>query len=65
VEIAQFTKQYQVTEVFVNESQEFLKDRITIPLEDHCEMNLSVIEGEISKETLEGLKDKFSKPADA
>ena len=51
VEIAQYTKQYQVTEVFVREAEELLKDRLVLPKIEQGDQKFTLINGEISDET--------------
>ncbi len=45
VEIAQCTRQYQVTEVFVNEAMELLKDRIVIDIPESNGPQITMVEG--------------------
>lgn len=61
VEIAQYTKQYHVTEVFVEQSQELLKDRLVMPDLDTTseKMNIHVFEGEVDEETVNQVRDKI------
>jgi hypothetical protein len=63
VEIAQFSKQYQVTEAFVRDAEELLTDRIVIPEIKQNDAQFTIVEGEISEETVKGLRDKFAKKA--
>jgi uncharacterized protein YjgD (DUF1641 family) len=58
VEIAQFTKQYNVTQVFVEQAIEKLQDRIVLPEIKAPELKLSVIEGEADKELIKQIGDK-------
>jgi len=58
VEIAQYTKQYQVTEVFVREAEELLRERLTLPELKQGETKFKIIEGEISQETIDAIKEK-------
>jgi hypothetical protein len=58
VEIAQFTKQYQVTQVFVDQTLEKLQDRLVLPEPDKVDLNLTVIEGEADQELINGIRDK-------
>jgi hypothetical protein len=51
VEIAQYTKQYNVTEVFVRDAEALLKDRIVLPEIEQGGINYTIVEGELSKET--------------
>lgn len=58
VEIAQFTKQYNVTQVFVDQALEKLQDRIVLPETKAPELKLSVIEGKADEELVKQLGDK-------
>ena len=51
VEIAQYTKQYDVTQVFVRDAEELLKERIVLPEINQKDQKYTIIEGEISDET--------------
>jgi len=44
VEIAQCTRQYQVTEVFVAEAMELLKDRLVIPVPESNGPQITMVE---------------------
>jgi hypothetical protein len=57
VEIAQYTKQYNVTEVFVRDADELLKDRIVLPELNQGDTKFKIIEGELSQETLDSIKE--------
>ena len=57
-EIAQFTRQYDVTNAFCNDAQELLKDRITLPELNQSDTKFKIIEGELSQETLDQIKAK-------
>ena len=59
VEIAQYTKQYTVTEVFVRDAEELLKDRITLPEIEQGNTKFKIIEGELSQETIDAIKEKY------
>ena len=58
VEIAQYTKQYNVTEVFVRDANELLKDRIVLPELNQGDTKFKIIEGELSQETIDQIKAK-------
>jgi hypothetical protein len=58
VEIAQYTKQYNVTEVFVRDAEELLKDRITLPELNQKDTKFKIIEGELSQATIDAIKEK-------
>lgn len=44
VEIAQYTKQYTVTEVFVRQAEELLKDRVVIPEIEQGDHKFTIVE---------------------
>ena len=44
VEIAQYTKQYTVTEVFVRDAEELLKDRLVLPELDQGKTKFTIVE---------------------
>jgi hypothetical protein len=44
VEIAQYTKQYNVTEVFVRDADELLKERLTIPEIEQGDTKFTLVE---------------------
>lgn len=56
VEIAQFTKQYNVTEAFVRDAEALLEDRLIVPEIDQSNRKFTLVEGEISKETVEEIQ---------
>ena len=56
VEIAQYTKQYTVTEVFVRDAEELLKDRLVLPQIEQSGTKFKIIEGELSQETIDQIK---------
>ena len=56
VEIAQYTKQYNVTEVFVRDAEELLKDRLVLPEITQGDTKFKIIEGELSQETIDQIK---------
>jgi len=58
VEIAQYTKQYNVTEVFVRDAEDLLKDRIVLPELKQGDTKFKIIEGELSQETIDAIKEK-------
>ncbi len=57
VEIAQYTKQYNVTEVFVRDAVELLKDRIVLPDHDQTGAKFTLIEGGLTQEHIDQIKD--------
>jgi hypothetical protein len=65
VEIAQFTKQYNVTEAFVRDAEELLQDRLVLPELEQGNTKYTLIEGEISKETAKGIVAKATTRAKA
>ena len=54
VEIAQYSKQYTVTEVFVRQANDLLKDRIVVPEVDRGAYKATIVES-----SEEGLKKGF------
>ena len=58
VEIAQYTKQYNVTEVFVRDAEELLEERITLPELNQKDTKFKLIEGELSQETIDSIRTK-------
>ena len=56
VEIAQFTKQYQVTETFVRDAEALLEDRLVIPEADQSNTTFTLVEGELSQETIDSIR---------
>jgi len=56
VEIAQYTKQYDVTEVFVRDAEALLKDRLVVPEIEQGNAKYTIVEGELSKDTVEKIK---------
>lgn len=56
VEIAQFTKQYNVTEAFVRDAEALLEDRLIVPEVDQSNQKFTLIEGELTKETVEEIR---------
>jgi hypothetical protein len=51
VEIAQYTKQFNVTEVFIRDAEALLKDRIVVPEHDQSNNKFTIVEA--SEEGLE------------
>jgi hypothetical protein len=56
LEIAQYTKQYNVTEVFVRDAEELLKDRLILPEIPQGDTKIKLIEGELSQETIDQIR---------
>ena len=56
VEIAQYTKQYNVTEVFVRDAEELLQDRLVLPEIEQGDAKFKIVEGELSQETIDQIK---------
>jgi hypothetical protein len=56
LEIAQYTKQYQVTETFVRDAEELLKDRLVLPETDQSNTKFTLVEGELSQDTIDQIK---------
>jgi hypothetical protein len=58
VEIAQYTKQYNVTEVFVRDAEELLKERITLPELNQANTKFKILEGDLSQDTIDSIRAK-------
>lgn len=58
VEIAQYTKQYDLTQVFVRDAEQLLKERLTLPEIEQGDTKFTIVEGEISQETQEAIRKK-------
>jgi hypothetical protein len=58
VEIAQYTKQYTATEVFVREAEDLLKDRITLPDVNPGDTKFTIVES--TEEGLEKALDIYN-----
>jgi hypothetical protein len=58
VEIAQYTKQYQVTEVFVRDAEQLLQDRLVLPELKQGETKFTLIEGEVNDDTKQAIQDQ-------
>jgi hypothetical protein len=56
LEIAQYTKQYQVTETFVRDAEELLKDRLMLPEISQGNTKFTLVEGELSQETIDSIR---------
>lgn len=57
VEIAQFTKQYNVTEAFVRDAERLLEDRLVVPEIDQSNQKFTLVEGKLSQETIDQIKN--------
>lgn len=57
VEIARFSRQYDVVDVYVREAQEILKDRIVLPEIDQSNTKYTIVEGQISQEQLDAIRE--------
>jgi hypothetical protein len=58
VEIAQYTKQYNVTEVFVRDAEQLLKDRLILPEINQANTKFKILEGELSQDTIDSIRAK-------
>jgi hypothetical protein len=56
VEIAQYTKQYQVTETFVRDAEALLEDRLVLPEANQSNTKFTLVEGELSQETIDSIR---------
>ena len=61
VEIAQYTKQYDITQVFVRDAEKLLEERLTVPEIEQGDTKFTIVEGEISQETQEAIRKKHDK----
>jgi hypothetical protein len=57
VEIAQYTKQYTVTEVFVRDAEELLRERLVLPEIKQGDAKFTLIEGELTQEHVTQIND--------
>lgn len=57
VEIAQFTKQYNVTEAFVRDAESLLEDRIIIPEINQKDQKFTLVEGELTQEAIDKINN--------
>lgn len=48
-EIAQYSQQYSITEIYRQASEEMLKDRITVPDQEQGPLKINIIEGSIDQ----------------
>ena len=58
VEIAQYSKQYQVTEAFVRDAEELLQDRLVLPEIEQGKTKFTLIEGQMTEETAKDIVAK-------
>jgi hypothetical protein len=56
VEIAQYSKQYQVTEAFVRDAEALLEDKLVLPEINQTDTKFKIVEGELSQETIDQIK---------
>ena len=56
LEIAQYTKQYQVTETFVRDAEVLLKDRLVLTETNKSNTKFTLVEGELSQETIDSIR---------
>jgi hypothetical protein len=57
VEIAQFTKQYNVTEAFVRDAETLLEDRLVLPEADQSNAKFTLIEGDLDQDTVDKIRN--------
>ena len=57
VEIAQFTKQYQVTEAFIRDAEALLEDRLVLPEADQSNAKFTLIEGDLDQDTVDKIRN--------
>lgn len=65
VEIASISRQFQLTDIFVEQSMEFLKDRLVLPEIEQGPMKIRVIEGKIDQQVMDAIKDANSPLVDS
>lgn len=58
VEIATFTKQFQVVDAFVRDAGALLEDRLVLPEIEQGDQKYTIIEGSISEETAKQIREK-------
>lgn len=56
-EIAQFSKQYHLANTYVEEAEELLQTRIIVPEEEHRDMKITVVEGDIDDNVIKAVKE--------
>lgn len=61
VEIAQYSKQYQITETFIREATELLADRLTFPEIEQGDRKFTIVEGEVSDEIKAAIQEHNAK----
>lgn len=57
-EIAQYSKQYHLAEVYMAQAEEILQDRIIVPEIDQGNFNLTVIEGDADETLIKRVADQ-------
>lgn len=63
VEIAQYTKQFNVVEVFVKDAEELLKDRLVLPEIKQDDVKYTIIEGTLDQSQADKLNEEITKLA--
>lgn len=61
VEIAQYSKQYHVTEAFVRDATALLEDRLVLPEIEQGNMKYTIIEGELDQEIVDKIQNSHAK----
>jgi hypothetical protein len=51
-EIAQYSQQYSITEVYRQEAEELLKDRLTLPETENGELKIQIVTGELNADDI-------------
>ena len=57
-EIAQFSRQYDVTNAFCRDAEELLRDRLVVPEITQKDAKFTLVEGGITQETLDRITGK-------
>jgi hypothetical protein len=63
VEIAQYSRQYNVTDVFTRQATELLADRLTLPETNQSDTKFTVIEGDLTTTEINDIRSKHGMDA--
>jgi hypothetical protein len=63
VEIAQYSRQYNVTDVFTRQATELLADRLTLPETNQSDTKFTVIEGDLTATDINDIRSKHGMDA--
>jgi hypothetical protein len=61
VEIAQYSRQYHLTETFVRQAEELLQDRLVMPEVEMPDLNLTIVEGSLDPDQLQDINSSTIK----